>query len=44
MSKFITLSDQQLPVMFDYSYEWKHEGNMDCECDSTCYPKFKNIT
>ena len=43
MSRFITLSDQQLPVMFDYSHEWKHEANMDCECDSTCYPKSRLV-
>jgi hypothetical protein len=37
--RFSKLNDDELPVMFDYSHEWKAEEGVDCECDDTCFPK-----
>tara|TARA_R110002012_G_C11644269_1_gene610911 strand:- start:2331 stop:2615 length:285 start_codon:yes stop_codon:yes gene_type:complete len=38
MSKFTKLKNEDLPIMLDYSHEWKKEKDADCECDAACYP------
>jgi hypothetical protein len=38
MSKFGKLKNEDLPIMLDYSHEWKNDKDVDCECDDTCYP------
>ena len=43
MSKFTKLNNDELPIMLDYSHEWKAEKDVDCECDNTCFPNSRFV-